>query len=1173
MQMGGGLLSSAGFSDAMMRCSTLQKRALTGAKIFAFFWLCAPTSSLGELPSPVPAAATRPSVVGRWDRIPLGTRESSVTRLLLTSDEFAWIGTSNGLAYYDGGDSVGVPPFAKPDETTVLIVNDLVEIGSGAVLVGTINGTLWRADREGLNRLVDFENRAEFSFLRRSDGRVEVASSFGLGIPDDYSKVTSVLAELKLPAHVRHEEVSRMVEIGGRLFGVGRFGTLYELYDHGRPARPVVEIKGPALHMASLGSETVVIATSDACYAVPVDAPTATIELFEGYCPAAAVTQDGELWLATKDSVFRHEAGSWTRYFGDEAVEINPVGAFASDSQGNLWVGGSHGLWRLYNHARAILLPEAQHAINSVVEDQVGSLLVGFNDGMVWRVDTSRQTTQIDVGEPMDGSAPGPIGYYPGALLSQDPHGGVWILNHNGLYRMEGSAAVREGPYPFPEAVRTQPAATFAVRDRESVYVGRKWGTEIYQLVGDQWQSVKNTLADFGGSAVPAMAYDTAGRLWVVSSHQVHLLEQGRWLDFGPYDSAPDVKKNLYGAVVSDPRADGVIANGPWGYPVLVRKQGAKYIDQPMMPAAGSAQPYLFHRLISHPTFGTLAATEKGLMRWYEEAGTWRPLTLVDPRIEAATTYLAPTGGRDLWVVANGVYQVRFPPGPAKLEMITGPVSAIRARAAQFVFRTHGFSGPPEGRLLQFDIDPPARGVENGVANARTRFTLTELSDGQTYSYRTRAIDAYGNAGQWLPGSFQVDLPWYENPFHLAGAMMAAALGLGIVLTRRGPIGFLLRVLGGKRWQLLAAEPDLEMEITQPAQNRLEFRLRAPAKQVTVEAHLQHSIDAATLGKLRKHQSNLLDALGQPQISRDNLYLLSRSLRSLGSSVYDLLPDTVRLSYEQSRPAKIRLVLEDSLMDLPWELWVHEDAVPMGVGNAAARTVLSEQLAHKKHNAGKTLTALLFAPQAEGAPPLAAAQRELQLVATRVKAWGARVVILPGNADKRMVLNGLANANLFHYVGHARFDSDDPARSHLPIAGDCISAADIHSTLERQPTPLFLAFINGCSSSRESLWCPGRNVFGLASSFLRDATYFVGTQWPVQDRFACEFADTFYQTLFPTSRRLLWDWLRNRTLTGAPLGEAIRVARERLYSKDRESAPTWSAYVCYGDPTARITLI
>lgn len=308
-------------------------------------------------------------------------------------------------------------------------------------------------------------------------------------------------------------------------------------------------------------------------------------------------------------------------------------------------------------------------------------------------------------------------------------------------------------------------------------------------------------------------------------------------------------------------------------------------------------------------------------------------------------------------------------------------------------------------------------------------------------------------------------------------------------------------------------------------------------------------------------------------MTRDDPYLLSRSLRSLGSSVYDLLPDTVRLSYEQSRPAKIRLVLEDSLMDLPWELWVHEDDVPMGVGNAAARTVLSDQLAHKQQNAGKTLTALLFAPQVEGAPPLAAAQRELQLVAARVKAWGARVVVLPGNAEKRMVLDGLANANLFHYVGHALFDSDDPARSNLPIAGDRISAADIHAALARQPTPLFLAFINGCSSSRESQWHPGRNVFGLASGFLRDATYFIGTQWPVQDRFACEFADTFYQALFPTSRRLLWDWLCKRTLTGAPLGEALRVARERLYSKDRESAPTWPAYVYYGDPTARITLV
>lgn len=1152
-----------------MHSPTQPERARTGAVIAALCWLCSPLQLFGALPSPIPDAVQRPDVIGRWDRIPLGTRESEVKRLLLTADEVVWVGTSNGLAFHDG-DAVVALPFAKTDEATVLIVNELIELEAGAVLVGTINGTLWKADNQGLRMLVDLGNRAEFSFLRRSDGRVEVASSFGLRLADDYARVTNALANLKLAAHVRREELSRMVEIGGRLFGVGRSGTLYELYDDDRPPHPVAEIKGPALHMTSLGSEAIVIATYDGCYAVPVDDPAATIELFKGYCPAAAVTPDGELWLATKDGIFRHEAGNWTRYFGAEAVEINPVGAFASDAQGNLWVGGSHGLWRLYNQARAVAFPT--HSISSVSEDQAGNLLVGFSNGMVWRVDASRQIAQIDVGEPVHGNASGPIDYYPGALLSQDPHGRVWILNHNGLYRMEGGAAVREGPYPFPEAARTQPVATFAVRDRESVYVGRKWGTEIYQLVAGRWQSVKSSLADFGGSAVPAMAFDTIGRLWAVSSHQVHLLEQGKWLDFGPYDIAPDVKKNLYGAVVPDPRADGVIANGPWGYPVLVRKHGTKYIDQPLMFAGGAAQPYLFHRLVSHPIFGTLAATEKGLVRWHQEAGTWRPLTLVDPRLEAATTYLAPAGGRDLWVVANGVYQVRFPPGPAKLDLIAGPASIVRSPAAEFVFRTHGFSGPPEGRLLQFEIDPPAQGFENGVANARTQFTLTELRDDQTYSYRARAIDAYGNAGQWLTGSFHVALPWFENPFQLAGATIAAILGLGIVLTRRGPIGFLLRVVGGKRWQLLASEPDLEMEITQPGHDRLQFRLRAPAKQVTVEAHSQHSIDAAALAKLRKHQSNLLDSLGQRRVNRNDLYILRRSIRSLGASVYDLLPDTVRLSYEQSRPATIRLILDDSLIDLPWELWLHADDVPMGVGNATARTVLSDRLAHKQLNAGKTLTALLFAPEAEGEEKLPDAQRELQLVAARIEAWGARVVVLPGNANKRMVLDGLANANLFHYVGHARFDSDDPARSYLPIAGDRVSAADIHTALEQQPTPLFLAFINGCSSSRESVWSPGHDVFGLASGFLRDATYFIGAQWPVQDLFACEFADTLYQALFPTSRSQLWDWLRKRTLTGVPLGEAVRVARERLYFKDRESATTWPAYVCYGDPTARITL-
>jgi hypothetical protein len=328
-------------SDAHQRLFVPQRAAFAWA--MALVMACSANADAAS-PEPLPSDVGRATVVGRWDRVQLGTREESASRLLVTPDA-VWVGTENGLAFYDG-DRVTSPPFTKPDQRTALIVNDLIDLGPKGVLVGTINGSLWRADRNGIERLVNLGQQAHFNFLRRSGGKLVVASSFGLRLPHQFNEVKSALASLGVEATLRQEAVERMAEVGGRLFALSG-SSLVELFDDERRPAPLVDFKRYAPQLQAIDAATVGVATYGGCVAVPVDAPGSAVQLTDSYCPALMVTPDGELWMATDRGVFRHERSHWTQYFGAEAVEINPVGAFAGDAHGNLWVGGSHGLWLL----------------------------------------------------------------------------------------------------------------------------------------------------------------------------------------------------------------------------------------------------------------------------------------------------------------------------------------------------------------------------------------------------------------------------------------------------------------------------------------------------------------------------------------------------------------------------------------------------------------------------------------------------------------------------------------------------------------------------------------------------------------------------------------------------------------------------------------------------------
>jgi serine/threonine protein kinase len=141
---------------------------------------------------------------------------------------------------------------------------------------------------------------------------------------------------------------------------------------------------------------------------------------------------------------------------------------------------------------------------------------------------------------------------------------------------------------------------------------------------------------------------------------------------------------------------------------------------------------------------------------------------------------------------------------------------------------------------------------------------------------------------------------------------------------------------------------------------------------------------------------------------------------------------------------------------------------------------------------------------------------------------------------------------LLHFACHNSFDPDGDAAILLGSARftpTFLSTAVIDKVLARSAPVIFM---NACRSA--GLAPTYNRLDGWASRFLEaGAGAFIGSQWAVPDKTACEFAEELYGQL----------------TAGASLGEAVMTARARaaIHADD----PTWLAYSVYGDSRAKVT--
>jgi hypothetical protein len=278
----------------------------------------------------------------------------------------------------------------------------------------------------------------------------------------------------------------------------------------------------------------------------------------------------------------------------------------------------------------------------------------------------------------------------------------------------------------------------------------------------------------------------------------------------------------------------------------------------------------------------------------------------------------------------------------------------------------------------------------------------------------------------------------------------------------------------------------------------------------------------------------------------------------LGRRLQALVLGGEALAYVQGlRPTAILLDVDETVLDLPWELLLATDAfglrLPMG------RIITTQTRPAPRRDPLREDRDVVLLAVANPTADLGASTLELealQSLAGRIGSANVVVEVLAGpDATRARLAKALRDGrvDILHFAGHARFDERRAGASALVLADGELRADDVLRL--RWKAPPYLVFDSACESGRGSrgqrLVSRTRRTAGLPAAFLAAGVQgYVGHFFSVPDAAAATVAQCFYDTM-----------LKQRSV-GAALTEARGAVLERF---ETASDPTCFGLTYFGD--------
>ncbi len=228
--------------------------------------------------------------------------------------------------------------------------------------------------------------------------------------------------------------------------------------------------------------------------------------------------REGNLWITGRFGIFRVRGERWTPLPPSDQLPINQARALLEDWDGNLWISalGIHrvlgwGRWRTYTPTHG--LPALD--IWALLQDRAGQIWVGTGNGLAVGDGSGWHT--VYSGESIVSLAQAPDG----SIWAGGPENALLLRIHPTQHRVERIPVLERGAGSFGRGFAFVDGSVWACSAIHGLYVGRPgprgWTWEQRTPPGGEQENQH------------FLSQDAEGRVYLPNSALVRILDRGRW--------------------------------------------------------------------------------------------------------------------------------------------------------------------------------------------------------------------------------------------------------------------------------------------------------------------------------------------------------------------------------------------------------------------------------------------------------------------------------------------------------------------------------------------------------------------------------------------------------------------------------------------------------------------